>query len=280
MAKTLLLSFDATSNWLKDWSADNRTVDAIGAAQASTARSRYGIRSAYMPDTDSYLRLPAAAFAPGAGAFCVQFWVFRDATSWPGYWQLFGDWGAANRFQLSVYSGQLAIERAGLGTTASGIAMPLKTWCHIALTCDGTTVRIFQDGVKLIELANSNPALWASGTGYWGLGRMHGQSGYGAALGYIDDLAITLDDAVYTTDFTPPGPLVAKRLQGNVTTTAGVAADRVLWHDWVTGELASAGEPDAAGDWAIDVPVGQYSVTYLADGCQPVTHGPYTVALE
>lgn len=38
--------------------------------------------------------------------------------------------------------------------------------------------------------------------------------------------------------------------------------------------------PDAAGDWIAEVTAtGDYGITYLAAGCQPITHGPYRFAV-
>lgn len=65
---------------------------------------------------------------------------------------------------------------------------------------------------------------------------------------------------------------------GPVTTTGGVAADEVLIHHRGSKLVAGRATPDIAGDWSIEVAPGVYDLTYWADGCGPVIHGPYTVA--
>ena len=65
---------------------------------------------------------------------------------------------------------------------------------------------------------------------------------------------------------------------GNVTTTAGIAANAVDVWRWSDGRLFARVTPDAEGDWTASVPPGVYGITYLAADCQPVTHGPYTVS--
>lgn len=65
---------------------------------------------------------------------------------------------------------------------------------------------------------------------------------------------------------------------GNVTTTAGLAADRVAVFLWADKRLVKTITPDAAGDWSADLAPGVYGLTYFAANCQPVTHGPYTVS--
>lgn len=68
-------------------------------------------------------------------------------------------------------------------------------------------------------------------------------------------------------------------IAGNVTTVAGVAADKVIVFRWSDGALVQSVAPGATGSWTASVPPAtDLGITYLASGCQPVTHGPYQVA--
>ncbi|MFB2705435.1 LamG domain-containing protein [Marinobacter shengliensis] len=70
-------------------------------------------------------------------------------------------------------------------------------------------------------------------------------------------------------------------MSGNVTTATGVAADLVRIFYWPDRAVVSTTEPDPNGDWSFIAPHdGEYGVTYIADGCQPITHGPYFVEGE
>lgn len=69
----------------------------------------------------------------------------------------------------------------------------------------------------------------------------------------------------------------AYSLAGNVLTSAGAAADFVAVFAWPNGARVSVTAPAADGSWGVSVDPGDYGITYLAAGCQPVTHGPYTV---
>lgn len=56
----------------------------------------------------------------------------------------------------------------------------------------------------------------------------------------------------------------------------GTSIDYVLLFDWFTGECLGKAVPDAAGNWSYEY----YSslncgITYVADGCEPITHGAY-----
>lgn len=67
-------------------------------------------------------------------------------------------------------------------------------------------------------------------------------------------------------------------ITGNATTQAGAAADLVRIFRWPDNSLETTSVPDAAGDWAAEVSAsGDYGVTYIANGCQPITNGPYYV---
>lgn len=68
-------------------------------------------------------------------------------------------------------------------------------------------------------------------------------------------------------------------ISSNLTTQSGAAGDEVVIRDWNTRELVARVVPDANGDWSAEVPPGTYDVSYLAEGCAPVLHGPYTVEL-
>lgn len=63
---------------------------------------------------------------------------------------------------------------------------------------------------------------------------------------------------------------------GNATTSAGNAVDYVRFFRWPSGTLAGVAVPDQNGGWEKEIyESGNYGITYIADGCQPVTHGPY-----
>lgn len=68
------------------------------------------------------------------------------------------------------------------------------------------------------------------------------------------------------------------QITGNATTAIGDPADFVRVFSWPNMELTSTAVPDTNGDWSAEVTVsGDYGVTYIALGCQPITHGPYLI---
>ncbi|MBB5322342.1 hypothetical protein [Marinobacter oulmenensis] len=68
-------------------------------------------------------------------------------------------------------------------------------------------------------------------------------------------------------------------ISSNLTTQSGAPGDEVVIRNWTTRELVVKVVPDANGDWSAQVPPGTYDVSYIAENCAPVIHGPYTVEL-
>lgn len=70
-------------------------------------------------------------------------------------------------------------------------------------------------------------------------------------------------------------------LQGNAKKYDGTRIDYVLIFNWLDGEIIGTAVPNAAGVWTFnyyaDMVVG---ITYVADGCEPITHGAYSFAAE
>lgn len=62
---------------------------------------------------------------------------------------------------------------------------------------------------------------------------------------------------------------VAKRYNGD-------AIDYVLLFDWISGNCVGKSVPDLAGNWSFNYYLNlNVGITYVADGCEPITHGSY-----
>lgn len=69
-------------------------------------------------------------------------------------------------------------------------------------------------------------------------------------------------------------------LSGVATKQGGLPADNVVILSHTTHETGRILTPDAEGVWSTTLPPAQYDILYLADGCAPVCHGPYTVTAQ
>lgn len=65
-------------------------------------------------------------------------------------------------------------------------------------------------------------------------------------------------------------------IQGNAKRYNGQAVDYVLLFDWLTGDCLGTVTPSEGGVWSYDYNKAlTIGITYVADGCEPITHGPY-----
>lgn len=54
------------------------------------------------------------------------------------------------------------------------------------------------------------------------------------------------------------------------------APDRIFIFDWDSGELQASITPNANGEWSTLVVRGtQFGITYIKEGCNPITEGKY-----
>lgn len=61
----------------------------------------------------------------------------------------------------------------------------------------------------------------------------------------------------------------------------GLPIDYVLLFQWKTGACIAKRVPDAAGNWSFDYTTNMIvGITYIADGCEPITHGAYELVLN
>ena len=164
------------------------------------------------------------------------------------------------------------------------INIPYLEWHHIAISRESDLARFFYDG-ELLEEALYTYSLGNNVSIQMGGSTVSGWVRY--LNGYLQDLRLTKGVTRYTESFAPPtGPFVVPafpdyragaQLSGNAIKATGGAADLVLIRDAATHGHIKTATPDGGGDWSADVPPGEYDITYFASGCQPISHGPYTV---
>ena len=152
-----------------------------------------GYWSNYFDGSGDYLTASAnSAFAFGTGDLTVEFWVYTLAT--PGVVAGIYDVGTTNtsgRFVIDYYSDQkVKIETAGSTLVSSSTNLPLNSWVHIAAVRSGTTMSLYQNGVRVGTATNS--------TNFSQNSPWIGQSldGY-AFTGYISNVRVVKGTAVY-----------------------------------------------------------------------------------
>lgn len=183
----------------------------------SNAEFKYG-RSAYHITADNQFLSFAnrSYFNVARGApFTVEAWVYNEESAGRvqylmrhehssgfnnGGWQLAISQvsGQQNTFFFSYGDGSTVV---GANPVASPPTYSINTWHHVAGCFDGTTLRVFQDGVLVRESAASGIGFPANSSLF--IGRDPGNTARWWN-GYIDSVRITRGVARYTTAFTPP----------------------------------------------------------------------------
>lgn len=178
-----------------------KTITASGNAQISTAQSKFGGASAYFDGTGDYLNVSAHAdFGFSTGAWTAECWFYSTKASWAAAASSLMD------FRESTGNGLLYVQTDGViaywndsVNYACTTAMSLNAWHHVAVSYDGTTLKIFVNGVQENSTA---AALDFSTARPLRIGATISASDF--FQGYIDDLRITKGVARYTATFTPP----------------------------------------------------------------------------
>jgi hypothetical protein len=138
----------------------------------------------------------------GTGDFTVEAWVYPGSQK-----------NTYNCLLGGTTSGALVINLYGVGTSSQLKLNPYgsadiasisytftqDTWAHIAVAREGTSLRVFINGVQVGSTISNSTNFSASST-------CIGANNNGAAqtfTGYIDDLRVTKGKALYTSNFTP-----------------------------------------------------------------------------
>lgn len=176
-------------------------------ATISTTQNKFGGSSLSLNGSSW---LADSTFATLFGSpFTLEMWVYRTGSVGPGIY-LFtvsagnDDWNASgNSIQIIINSSAAIVVAWRISPTApttitSGTTSPLNTWQHVAVSYDGTTFRLFLDGVA----AGSSSTAWAGST-VTNARIGSGPTGASSFPGFIDEFRISRGLARYTGAFTP-----------------------------------------------------------------------------
>jgi len=222
--------------WLKP---DNQNVVAVGQASAKninalslnalvTATSGGGntvltyTPTYYGSFNGSSQYLYAGSFTPAQSAptapFAIECWVYNNAfsgcvvaTSALGSTIPYVI-GFSNGDNFSATPGPYPYYTSYNGSSWSTMLVSttpcsLNTWYHFAVSYDGTTLRLFINGIQVNSQITSAPAQTSGGGVGFYIGRRWDLSGNNYFNGYISNFRFVKGKAVYTGNFTPLGPL-------------------------------------------------------------------------
>ena len=89
-------------------------------------------------------------------------------------------------------------------TLDSGVTLSTGQWYNFSFTREGSTFRLFVDGVLGATATNSGVLHDPGTNGALYVGTTNVGSPYGKFHGYLDDIRVTKGIAIYTTAYTVP----------------------------------------------------------------------------
>lgn len=201
------------SNRLIDTSVNNFAITkngdtAVRGFAPFTPTASY-LGSTYFDGTGDYLTT-SNTYAFGTANFTIEAWVYTTAYPASSYAVIFGNintgTGNAQLMVTQNTTGNLVFMTWNQVIITASTATPLNAWAHVAVTFDGTTYRVFLNGVSV----GTSTTLYTFSTAGVGNIGYAGSAGVNNFTGYISDMRIVQGTAVYTTAFTPPtAPLTA-----------------------------------------------------------------------
>lgn len=191
----VLLHFEAAdgTTLISDENRIQWTV--AGNAQIDTAQFKYGTSALYLDGTGDYITaMPDSQLVFGTGDFTIECWVRFDTRSGNNFVFTFANgWGLYTRSNAwSVFDGASSEVIVTVGTVVD------DTWYHVALVREGSSLKLYVNGVQLGSATNSTNHTSA----HLRIGAQ--PAGTGTMNGWIDEFRVHRA-AIYTAAFTPPG---------------------------------------------------------------------------
>lgn len=187
-----------------DVSNFGRAFTVTGTPSMTTAQARYGTKS--LTGSSSDFIAPSSVVPINSGRWTLRFWAYNTS---------------ANELQISIGDGTLNVlvlinNTRQFGVNANGFgsifrsalnSVPLGAWAHYEISVDGTgsgstNYYAFIDGVLVSSGGTSAFTLPSGGSDVVIGAGLSGLNGW-----YLDDLEITSNQCLHTSNFTPPGEL-------------------------------------------------------------------------
>lgn len=178
------------------------TITRAGNAKLSTSDKPFGGSSLLLDGAGDYCSFPAGSqFAFGTGNFTIELWI---KTSQTDHTYVLSPAGSNNwilRYNFTSSGSIEWLEGATNKIVATGTGLNNGNWHHLAVSRNGSTVRMFLDGVQIGSYTTSFTFGSSSGTLY--LGRWPGGVSGEEINGNVKDVRITKGVGRYTVAFTP-----------------------------------------------------------------------------
>lgn len=177
----------------------------VRSTQFSPYMSPEGYWSNYFDGSDTLSIAQTTALDLGSGDFTIEAWIWPVSRS--GNQRILAKQvaGGSYIFRLNATTGYPYLEIDGSGIVTATSAPDLNAWSHIAIVRNSNTVTIYINGVSAGSATYSGTPNAGSTTTYIASNANTNEF----FTGYISNLRFVKGTAVYTSTFTPSGPLTA-----------------------------------------------------------------------
>jgi hypothetical protein len=191
------LSFDGTTATAHR-ARTAKTITVGGNAQVDTAQLKFGNASALFDGTSDYLSVSSGGFNVGTGNITIEFFVRHNAINDQ---QVYCDFrtGSNNHFIFYMRSDNKLELYDGGSTYTSTVTMATNTWYHLAISRNGTSLKVYRDGTEVMSATNSRNL---SDNSSIAIGSSYEFTSTNSVNGWIDEFRVS-STARYTAAFTP-----------------------------------------------------------------------------
>lgn len=204
---TALLNGDGTNgaqnNTFVDSSTNNFAITRTGNTTQGSF-SPYGPNwSNYFNGSGNYLTVAASPAIDLSGNYTIEAWInLQNTTSAKAIISIGEYFGSSGLFLFVDSTGKLAIAYSNARQFTGSGTIVANTWNHVAFVRSSGVITIYLNGVSQGTLTTSNT--FTGATNYIGQEWYNGALGGVVMNGYISNLRIVQNTAVYTSAFTPP----------------------------------------------------------------------------
>lgn len=144
---------------------------------------------------NQYLTVPSSSnFSPGTGDFTVEWFQYQRSTSnWPRPFSI-----GSTQLAVSIEGGAMYLWLGGTWIANASLSNYLNTWAHFAIVKSASNIKVYKDGVAIINLANTSNIAF---TGAFNIGAKDGSNAGESFNGYITNFRFS-NAAMYTSNFT------------------------------------------------------------------------------
>jgi len=210
---SLLLPVLDSTSYITDSSGNNRTITNPTVVQFDTNSPFTGlplqntVGSLNFNGTSRYLTVPdSASQRVGTSSFTIEAWIYYTTSDTNPIYSKGADATEGIYFGVQNSTNLVTFQSAGTSLILSSTAVVINQWTHIAVSRNGTSLRLFING-NLESTVTNSTNFSQTADGRIGRGRSTSTNYF---WGRMSNFRLVIGTAVYTASFTPSSsPLTA-----------------------------------------------------------------------